>query len=460
MNCTKLYWYSLFLGISLGIVTACDRSKLLDRIPFYHGVETLEDMQMLLDNEKIMAQTHGLAIISADEIICRDEFLPSLSAVEYNAYLWNKKIYAGQETIADWDLPYTQVYYANEILQRLKKIAKSAINETHYENLEGAALFIRAYAFFNLAQIFAPPYDSSAPVNPYGIPLHLKADITQTSRRSTLQETYDQILSDLKQSVLLLPEIRDKQFPNRPCRASAHALLARVYLSMRLYDMALLHADECIKLSGNLLDFNDIDSTLRYPFEPTNEEVLYQSRIFSSCSIASGLETGLCAIDSQLYRLYDRHDLRRGLFFRTGQTGIPTFRGSFYNSAFAFTGLTTAEAYLIRAEGRLKCGYAELALLDINLLRQKRWRHGFFEPVISITADSVLALIEDERRRELVLRGQRWTDLRRKNTEGIGITLTRRSQDRIYELPPGDPRYVLPIPDLVIQVTGMLQNPR
>ena len=71
-----------------------------------------------------------------------------------------------------------------------------------------------------------------------------------------------------------------------------------------------------------------------------------------------------------------------------------------------------------------------------------------------------MALILLERRKELLMRGLRWMDLKRLNMEGAAITLTRTVNGQVYTLPPNDLRYALPIPEDVIAISGMQQNPR
>jgi len=66
-----------------------------------------------------------------------------------------------------------------------------------------------------------------------------------------------------------------------------------------------------------------------------------------------------------------------------------------------------------------------------------------------------------ERRKELLFRGLRWTDLRRLNLDPrFAVTLARNVSGQIYSLPPEDPRYAWPIPDDEIQASGIPQNPR
>jgi len=65
-----------------------------------------------------------------------------------------------------------------------------------------------------------------------------------------------------------------------------------------------------------------------------------------------------------------------------------------------------------------------------------------------------------ERRKELAFRGLRWSDLRRLNKEGWGIMLNRNLNGVPYTLPPNSELYTLPIPPDVIQLSGIMQNPR
>jgi hypothetical protein len=59
-----------------------------------------------------------------------------------------------------------------------------------------------------------------------------------------------------------------------------------------------------------------------------------------------------------------------------------------------------------------------------------------------------------------VLKGTRWTDLRRLNKAGANIELKRTYQAGILVLPANDPRYVFPIPDDVLQFNNYPQNSR
>ena len=80
-----------------------------------------------------------------------------------------------------------------------------------------------------------------------------------------------------------------------------------------------------------------------------------------------------------------------------------------------------------------------------------------------MTATSVsdaLQKIQVERRKELVWRGLRWTDIKRYNKEGAGISLIRILNGTTYTLTPNSNLFVLPIPSDEIDISGIIQNPR
>ena len=149
-----------------------------------------------------------LGTVSAD-----DYYLPSYKIwesltvpFERNGYIWAKDIFqgAGGDT-NDWALPYQQILYANIVLEGLEKLTGIIRNEPEYNRIKGHALFLRGHALFNLSQHFAEAYDANTAKSVLGVPIRLESDVTVKSRRATLQQTYDQLLSDLIQAESLLP---------------------------------------------------------------------------------------------------------------------------------------------------------------------------------------------------------------------------------------------------------------
>lgn len=420
---------------------------------------TLDDFRMLLDAETYLKQTPSFGEVGSDDYYITTEAWKALvNANERNQYIWKDKIFE-VASVPDWNLSYQQVYYANIVLEGLAKM-KGIENQEEWKSLKGNALFIRAFAFFNVAQIFSPIYDDNATSNPYGIPIRLTPNIDEGTKRSTIQQTYDQIISDLLEAKLLLPKLSSIQQPNRPSKLAVDGLLARVYLSMRKYTLAKAHADSVLLSYDVLLDFNTLSVTDVLPFPRQNVEVLYQSNLITASSVMTLLRTANgYFVDSNLYKSYHVNDLRKAIYF----TGTPRVKGS-YSESTRFSGLATDEMWMIRAECQARAGNTIGAMKDLNHLLETRWKvvngETTFVKYTATDASDALQKILTERRKELVFRGLRWPDLKRLNREGANIYLIRKIDGFNYSLPPNDPRYVLPIPDDVIALSGIEQNPR
>ncbi len=152
---------------------------------------------------------------------------------------YGRKISFRAREVDDWNLPYQQVFYANLVLEGLPGVSTDSISGPHWNDLKGSACFIRAYAFYNLAQVFAAAYNGASAASDPGIPLRLSSDVNAVSTRASVKSTYDQILSDLRQASSLLPSMIPFTNLNRPSKPAALAMLARVYLSMGAYQQAL-----------------------------------------------------------------------------------------------------------------------------------------------------------------------------------------------------------------------------
>ena len=459
--------YSRFCTIILlwmigELVTSCHKSDFLDKNPNTTLVvpTSLADFQALLDNTTVIGITPLLGEMSADNFYLTYSYWTSVDVKEQNAYTWAPDIYGGQGQVGDWDLPYQQVFYANVILEGLPNVKTDSTNIAQWSAIKGAALFTRAYAFYNLAQIFAKPYDSSSAGSDPGIPLRLTADVNAPSTRSTVQQTYTQILSDLWQAVSLLPAAIPFANLNRPSVPAAQALLARLYLGIGNYDSAGVYANNCLQSYSTLMDYYTLDTLGRLSVPKLNAETYYQSNFLITTQVLEG-NFYPCLIDSVLYRSYADNDLRRIVFYRVTSSG-PSLKGSYNGSFYPFSGLATDEMYLVRAECAARKGDTSTAMSDLNTLMTHRYRKGTFVPFSVTTAAEALDTILVERRKELAFRGLRWTDLRRLNKDmSRAVTLTRNLNGTIYKLPPNSNLYILPIPpDVLAFNTGMINNPR
>lgn len=392
--------------------------------------------------------------MSADDYYTTDEGWIGLpTAIERNAYIWAKDLYNG-EVVGDWEALYKQVLYANVVLEGLEKFSAQEKLSEQWQHVKGAAYFYRAFAFYNLAQVFAPPYEESKASTLAGIPLRLSADVTLHSSRASLEETYKQIETDLLSARTLLPST--PLYKTRPSRIAVYAMLARLYLTMENYEQALAHADSSLFFSPALLDFNTLDGSGYRPIPQLNDEVLFHSILLPYAYDYSSYTV----IDPELYESYASDDLRSEVFFGINSEGLVNFKGS-YGKYYLFGGLATDEMYLIAAECRARFGDKDGAMQNLNTLLKTRLKEGTFVPLIAPNADVALQTVLTERRKELLMRGLRWVDLRRLNKdERFAKDLTRVIQGQMYSLPANDKRYTMPIPVQEINTSGIEQNIR
>ncbi len=460
----KLPTILFFAG--LAALTACTKSGFLSEKPSTALVvpSSLKDLQALMEDNNVFTASPVLGELSSGDYYLpyttwQALFLPK----EQNAYIWAPDLYAGQGNIFDWNKPYQQVFYANVVLDGLAGIPQTPANQADWNTAEGSAEFLRAYAFYNLLQVFAPPYDSTTAGSDLGIPLKLSPDVNQLVQRSSVQASYEQVLRDANDVVKLLPASLPALNRNRPSRPAAYALLARVYLSMGAYAKAGLYADSSLKLYGTLQDYNTLSTASTYQFTNLCPEALYQSAMcyLQTTGIMVALVYQGTTVDSTLYRSYDANDLRKTVFFKTGTAGNINIRPNYAGiTTSLFTGPATDEMYLDRAECFARQGNTALAMKDLNTLLVNRYRTGSFTPLSAGSPADALALILQERRKELCFRGLRWTDIRRLNKEGANIILQRVLNGQTYTLAPNSPLYALPIPPDEISLSGLQQNPR
>lgn len=448
----------LYMMMSLPFLYSCKKDWLdskrnkSDLVP-----KTLKDFQGILDKTEVMNLTPEIASVGIDNFYLTYTDWQGLGSMsERNAYIWAEDIFNG-ETSFDWNYAYRTVEHSNIVLEGLEDVSPDG-NEATFNNVKGQALFFRAKAFFDLVSFFAKPYNAATAAADKGIPIRMTTDVNVKSVRSSVEASYAQIINDLKQAETLLPVASSLQ--TRPSKVASMALLARVYLNMEKYDMALKYADDALDLYSTLLDFNSIaPGFFPFPAFPTNKEVIFYTRSMGYASLSPYYSY----VDTLLYQSYDVNDLRKTLFYIDNGTGRMVFDGSYTAGlGYNFGGLAVNELYLIRAECYARTSQKTEAMDDLNTLLSKRYKNGTFVPVMATDADEALDIILEERRKELPFTiNIRWNDLRRLNKDPrFAKTLVRKLNGQEYTLPPNDNRYVLPIPPDEIRLSNIEQNPR
>lgn len=415
---------------------------------------TLEDLQALLDNASFINSGYSYdSEISADDYYYPDDIYTILPENTQRMYRWEPDMLY-QSTINSWHSTYKAIYIANNVLETLSSTQRTETNGSAYDYIKGQALVIRGSRFLDAAATWCLAYDSETSVSDLGLPLRLDPDFNAVSVRASVKDTYTQVLEDLHASIPLLQVTNINSY--RATKPFAYALLARTYLYMRNYEQAAVYADSCLQLKSELLNFNELDPSIPFPIPDMNEEL-----IFHAVAASIVLSNNYAKIPSELYESYETEDLRKNILFTHDEnTQTIKFRGGFTGSDYNISAPSTSEVWLIYAEASVRTGQLATAREALNYLLESRYVTGKFSPITENDQTELLDIILQERRKELVMRGARWMDVKRLNKEGRNIILTRSIAGTTYTLPPNDPRFAVAIPDDVIAFSGMQQNPR
>lgn len=164
-----------------------------------------------------------------------------------------------RNTAAKWSNNYLIISRANEVLGR---IDNAEFDGSSKGNLKGQALFLRAFAYFDLVKNFG------------GVPLFLQQaeSYADTFReRSDASQIYDQIIKDLEEAITLLPA--DAGAIGRVTSGAARTVLADVFLGLKRWsDVEQLLLPLTNGQYGLLSNYRDI-------FDPANKgnrEVIFE----------------------------------------------------------------------------------------------------------------------------------------------------------------------------------------
>jgi len=423
--------------------------------------ETIDDYQAILDDFlNVSSHFPIVGIVGSDNLFLQGTAFSTLDLKTRNLYTWQSDIWADDRSV-DWEYSYTLIEYANIVLDGLQKIDNKSSEK--YKSVIGQAYFLRALAYYNLAQLFCKPYTVEGASSDLGLPLRNTSDVNVLFQRSTIKDTYDFIIKDATSALELLPNQTASIY--RSSKIAANALLAKTHFVMGNYSQSLVFASAVLDVKKELLDFNtapvDLSLTYRFPAAGrANPEIIFYGE-GTGYSLVLPSTASPAMVDSNLIALYSENDLRLATFYiKDSGTKFYKYRGSYTGTSTSFCGLAVNEILLLKAECLARSGQGEAALSDLTYLLKYRYKTGT-TPVIG-DVDEALSMVLQQRRMELPFTSNiRWEDLRRLNLNAAtSIQLSRDINGTKYDLPPNDLKYTLPIPDNEIQLSRILQNNR
>ena len=203
-------------------------------------------------------------------------------------------ITTGYRTDDLWTPGYQAIVGCNKVIEL---VAEG--ESTEQDQLIGENYYLRAYAFFEMVNVFGRPYSQGR--SNLGIPLKLTTDINDLPDRSTVGEVYDQVVSDLLKAESLMTINKSNSYATKE---AAQALLSRVYLYMEENQKAIDYANKVIS-SGRFSLLSTTDLPNYTAINPDNNpETIFCFKFLEESDYESpyGTVGGLYAqIDNQGY---------------------------------------------------------------------------------------------------------------------------------------------------------------
>ncbi|SIQ51749.1 SusD family protein [Chryseobacterium sp. RU37D] len=363
-----------------------------------------------------------------------------------------------------------QWQFVNRCNQVITNVPNINMDTTLKNRLVAEAKMLRAYFYFNLVRIYG------------GVPIFDGVQQNYNIPRSSVEEVYNFIISDLTAAAAVLPQTYDAANLGRVTKGGALGLLSKVYLYKKDWQKAYDTSNQVIAMGYSLdPDFNHL-------FRPAGE-FGSESVIEVNCQCSSqfggsqyaevqGVRNqfgwGFFTPTTALEAAFETGDIRKELtILREGETtpegdlihkGDPQAGDMWNQKVYVPTSLNNnacgygsiqnirilrfAEILLINAEAANELGNTAAAVTNLNKVRTR----AQLPNTTASTQGALRNAIWRERRVELALEGDRFVDLVR---TGQAATVLAP-----YGFTPGK-NEVFPIPlNSINQSNGILtQNP-
>ncbi|MBW6499436.1 MAG: RagB/SusD family nutrient uptake outer membrane protein [Bacteroidales bacterium] len=394
-----------------------------------------------------------------------------------------------------WRHYYALINNANIIILYIDDVDGPSAEKN---NIKAQALSVRAFAYYQLLQLYAPSYTLFPSGN--GIPLYTEPS-QEGNPRSSAADVYAQVETDLADAIGLFAGNNVQAHRSHVNLAVANGLRARVALAKGDYPTALTHAQNAIQVA---------ESTGRSLFSPGQVFVANESfAVPSAVNVGSGFNTitasewlwGSEIIEDQatIFGSFMSHMDAR--FLSYAQLGLQKKVSPALYDQIAETDARKSHwvapgmgagalvdynqvKFGVKAVGTWSADYVYMRLAEMYLIKAEAQARGagsdaqaaqtLFELVSKRDPEYVLstntgdALKEEimfHRRVELWGEGFRWIDLKR-----LGLALDRNDKGhvaslaQVMEMPAGDNRWVWKIPTAEFDANDKLdadtdQNP-
>ncbi len=462
----KIFYRSIQMAIVIILFASCSKS-FIERDPF----DSVPDDEAITDESSMQNAVSGM-YAGLRAVGCFGRDMPVIGDVQADntfvevensgRYLANYQFNftsANAEYTDMWNKAYAVILRANRVID-------ADISGDNVPALKAQAYGVRALMYFKLVNIYARPYTD----NPAGagVPLVLHYDPYIQPSRNTIEEVYDQIVSDLQTAFSTADDYSNSVTLSK---YAIEGLLARTYLYMgdkanaraaaidviSNSDFTLVQPDKYVDFWSDGGIHRDAVETM---FEVDVDLINNNGTDDFSGIYADNYQDIYCT--AELYNLYSPTDVRASVLIpwqtKAGSPAVIVYK--FPNAASTqdrdnIKVIRLAEVYLIAAEASLPAN-ENAARNFLNAVAITR------DPDFGGYHSSGSALMEDiitERRKELAFEGDRYYDLNR-----LQRTITRESDPASIPGPLSidydDYHRVAPIPLSELQANpNIQQNP-
>lgn len=510
----KLYIKNIFVAIvtiPIALASCFDLNQYpQDSLPNEDAFRSMNDAKFWMNGcyENLRKSTHGTYMYRSE--LQTDLIDIALTKLGGNTYTWEEFTASETTTSNIWSRFYKDLANINNCIEGFEQIPTVGSAEaTKLNAYKGELHLLRALYYTRLASLFCKAYDPTTAATDLGLPLQkgLWIKSSELPSRSTLEETYNFILSDISQAETLLVGNTNAVGSRVMTPDAALLLKARVLLYKRDWQGAYEAAAKLI--DANTYPLATTETALRNIWAADNTAETLVQLYASATEILDNTSKNVPYTEEYAYMsggtlvytyspaylpnkwvldLYDSTDLRKSVYYtkkrlRSGATslqdslyivykfpGNPALRPATTRSAKAEHApkiFRIAEAYLIAAEAAYMSGDEASATTALNKLRTARKASA-----ITATGEALLTEIKQERVRELAYEGYRFMDLKRWN-EGVDrkqrppqdvrfIRVTPPEQYNALKKEASDYKWVWPIPSEDILRMGeqkLKQNP-
>lgn len=375
-----------------------------------------------------------------------DDMINTKPAYHMSVYRWEDHTSPdGEINLYAWDYFYTIIQHLNEIIGAVDNVKNAAATEV--ATLKGEAYSLRAWAYFNLVQLYGKRYVKGEANDNLGV--IIRKEVSYDARpRSTVAEVYKLIDEDIKTGLENLEKAPDLERKNVIRYSTACGIAARIALAKsewadaeKYADLAIKHSGATLQQGGALCDgFCDLSASewMWGYYQGSDQDFFYASYFCAYSYNFNGHNKGFKhAVNRTLYDKMGKNDARRGWWVCLDQGDkIPKdasasyFEGGMSKPNWEVTGqqikyrakgaedthgdlliMRLGEMYYIKAEAQARQGSgreadARATLLEIMSTRDPEYK-------TEAVGDELMDEIFRNKRIDLWMEGQRFFDMKR-----------------------------------------------